>query len=35
MKSDKMPCNIYADSEFLIKEIYDCANNPENLQQQI
>ena len=35
MKSDKMPCNIYADNEFLIKEICDCANNPENLQQQI
>ena len=30
MKSDKMPYIIYADIEFLIKEIYDCANNPEN-----
>ena len=30
MKSDKMPYIIYADIEFLIKEIYECANNPEN-----
>ena len=30
MKSDKMPYIIYADIEFLMKEIYDCANNPEN-----
>ena len=30
MKSDKMPYIIYADFEFLMKEIYDCANNPEN-----
>ena len=30
MKSDKMPYIIYADIEFLIKEIYDCANNSEN-----
>ena len=30
IKSDKMPYIIYADFEFLMKEIYDCANNPEN-----
>ena len=30
MKSDKMPYIIYADIEFLMKEIYDYANNPEN-----
>ena len=31
MKSDKMPCIIYADMESLIKKkINGCANNPEN-----
>ena len=30
MKSDKMPYNIYADIESLIKKIYGCVNNPEN-----
>ena len=30
MKSDKMPCIIYADMEFLIKKIDGCADNPEN-----
>ena len=30
MKSDKMPYIIYADIEFLMKEIYDCENNSEN-----
>ena len=30
MKSDKMPCIIYADMDFLIKKIDGCANNPEN-----
>ena len=31
MKSDKMPYIIYADIGFLIKKIYGCANNPENV----
>ena len=30
MKSDTMPCIIYADIESLIKEIDGCANDPEN-----
>ena len=30
MKSDKMPYNIYADIEYLIKKIDGCANNSEN-----
>ena len=30
MKSDKMPYNIYADIESLIKKIDECVNNPEN-----
>ena len=30
MKSDKMPCIIYAELEYLIKKINGCANNPEN-----
>ena len=34
MKSNKMPNVVYADLESLIKKIYGCANNPENLQQQ-
>ena len=34
MKSDTMPCIIYADIESLIKEIDGCANDPEILQQQ-
>ena len=29
MKSDKMPCIIYADIESLITKIDGCANNPE------
>ena len=29
MKSDKMPCIIYADVESLIRKIDACANNPE------
>ena len=33
IKSDKIPCIIYADLESLIKRIDGCANNPENLQQ--
>ena len=30
MKSNKMPCIIYADIEYLIKKIDGCANSPEN-----
>ena len=30
MKSDKMPCIFYAGIESLIREIDECANNPEN-----
>ena len=30
MKSDKMPCIVYADIDSLIRKIYQCANNPEN-----
>ena len=30
MKSDKIPCIIYADIESLIRKIDRCANNPEN-----
>ena len=30
MKSDKMPCTIYAHIESLIKKIDRCANNSEN-----
>ena len=30
MKSDKMPCIIYADIESLIRKIDGFANNPEN-----
>ena len=29
IKSDKMPCIIYADIESLIKKIDGCQNNPE------
>ena len=29
-ESDKMPCIIYVDIEFLIQKIDGCANNPEN-----
>ena len=29
MKSNKMPCIIYSDLEFLVKKIDECANNPE------
>ena len=30
MKSDKMPCIVYADIDSLVRKIYQCANNPEN-----
>ena len=30
MKSDKMPCIIYADIESFIRKIDECANNPVN-----
>ena len=30
LKSDKMPCIIYAELESLIKKIDGCENNPEN-----
>ena len=30
MKSDNLPCIIYAELETLIKKIYGCANDPEN-----
>ena len=30
MKSDKMPCMIYADKESLIKKIDGCGKSPEN-----
>ena len=34
MNSDKIPCIIYADIGYLIKEIDGYANNKTNLQQQ-
>ena len=30
MNSDKIPCIIYADIEFLTKKIDECTNNPEH-----
>ena len=30
MKSDKMPCIIYADIDSLIKKIDECVTNPES-----
>ena len=30
VKSDKMPCIVYADFESLIKKVDGCVNNPEN-----
>ena len=30
MKSDKMPYNIYAEIESLVKKVDGCANEPEN-----